>query len=272
MCPSRNERRAAAGFTLFEVLIAVTIMSYIALAMAYMGAAATQSTTYSQGRNTVQQHARVVFERIHRMVQEATMAPDYPGVAVLYDAIGTYRYPDTLIVWHPSGAPANPLGPPLVSECLFYCPDPSNPAQLVELTAPTNASTLTFDPATLNTTAWRATINAIKTASTSQKTLLTELMRTANPTGQSSVRGCVRFELTLNPSTSEIASYKGGSLSWTNIHWPMVMYSNSHGLRQVRLRTELQLTSNPGSGVVDNVGGNALPFFSSTARYQLLVP
>ena len=39
----------------------------------------------------------------------------------------------------------------LVSECLFYCPDPSNPAQLVELTAPSNSSTLTFDPATLNT-------------------------------------------------------------------------------------------------------------------------
>jgi hypothetical protein len=242
--------------------------------MAFLGAAAQQTNQYTQARAAAQQHARVSLERMQRIIREATVAPNYPGIAVVYDQIGTYLYPDTLIVWHPaSGTPANAAGPPLVSECVFYCPDPANPSQLVELTAPTNLNTLSLDPTVLNTTSGRTTVNSIKTASSSVKTLLTDLLRTFNPSGSSSAtRGCVRFNYELNPSAAEWTSYKAGSLLWKNMSWPTVMYSSAYGTRHIRVQIELHLVAHERVGSTDNVGLLAYPFFGSATLHQGLTP
>lgn len=263
---------ARRGLTVVELLVAVAIMSVITLGLATVASGTRSVADYNSKRGMALQHARVTLDRIQRIVQESTFAESHPGAVVVYDQIGNYRYPDTLLVWHPSGAPANASGPPLLNEVLIYCPDPGSPNQLVEMWAPTNTTPIPFDPAQLNTTTWRTTLANVKKSSTTQKVVLTNLLRTAQPTGQTAARGAVRFEAVANPTAAQIASYRAGSTTWKNLPWPTVLYSNTHGLRQLRVRTELQMVSDGNGGKVDNVGLTALPFFGSTSTYQRLTP
>ena len=66
----------------------------------------------------------------------ATANQQFPGVLILPDQDGTWTFPATLVVWHPSGSPANPTGLPLYSELVIYTHDPNSPNGLVELTTP----------------------------------------------------------------------------------------------------------------------------------------
>jgi pilin/secretion family protein with methylation motif len=274
--PTGRPRRSS-GLTLVEMLMAMGIMGIMAGVMAALAITVQETGDYNYGRGTAAQHARVALERIRHMVVTATTAKNYPGVAVVYDQSGTYLFPDTLLVWHPAGAPANPSGPPLISEIIFYCPDPNTPNQLIELTAPTNAQTIPLDSATLNTASWRTTIAAIKTANTSQKTLLTELLRTGQVTQSGTsgpgLRGAVRFNLDLHPTAAEWSAYQGGSLTWNNIAWPQGIYGSVAGMRQAWVHTELQLLPAQLKGQQDNSGGQlALPFFGSAALYSQVTP
>src|SRR6202007_2754987 len=118
------------GLTMVELLMAVGIMGILAGTMSAMAIAVQKSAVYNYGRSTSAQNARVAWERINRMVLTATTAENYPGVAVCTTTLGSYLFPDTLVVWHPFSAPANAAGPPLISELIFYCVDPNNPNNL----------------------------------------------------------------------------------------------------------------------------------------------
>jgi len=261
------------GMTFAEMLIAMTIMSFITLAVASVSMSVHSTSDYTTDRSNALQHARVTLERIERVVQESYAAETHPGAVVVYDTIGSYRYPDTLLVWHPTGGtPVNPAGPPLIKEVLIYTPDPANYNQLVEMWSPNDTRTIPFDSATLNTTAWRSTLATLKSASSTQKVVLTDLLRIANPTGQTTRRGAIRFDAVVNPSTSEVASFRSGTTTWKNLPWPTVMYGKTYGLRQLRVRTEMQLVADMNQGKVDNSGLLAMPFFGSTATYQRLTP
>lgn len=263
-----------AGLTLIELLMSVAIMGIMAGAMSMLAISVQQSSAYNEGRGTALQHARVVFERINRVAGTAATAPAHPGMGVVITTSGANQYPDTLVIWTPpNGVPVNPAGPPLVKEVTIYCPDPSNPSQFVEITAPSDSSTIALD-ATLNTTAGQAQVAAIKTAATSQKVMLTDLLRTANASvsGSTTVRGAVRFNLELHPTASEYNSYVGGSLSWTNMAWAQGLYSSSYGIRQVWLRTELQLMPKNLRGKQDTSGQLPMPFFNSTTIYYQMNP
>jgi hypothetical protein len=245
-----------------------------------MAIAMQQASTYNEGRTTALQHARVALERIDLMLTTAYAAPNHPGAAVYVDTLGTYRYPDTLIVWHPAGGtPVNAAGPPLISECIFYCWDPSAPTNLIELTAPSNNSTIPLD-STLQTTAWRSTLNALKTASSSKKTVLTTLLRTASvssgsgslPTGMANLRGAVRFELTVTPSAATYSSYLAGNTTWANLPWPAGMYGSQFGLRQIWLRCELQLTPSVAPGQAGAASLSPIAFFGSSVLTDQMTP
>lgn len=263
--------------SLLELLLASALMSIMAGAMATMAIAVQQSATYNDGRSAALQHARVAFERINRMITTAYAAPNHPGVGVYVDTLGSYRYPDTLIVWHPTGTPANALGPPQICECIFYSWDPASPGSLIEFSAPSDTRTIPLD-STLQTSSWRATLNSLKTASTTQKTVLTTLLRpcTVNgsglPSGMASTRGAVRFELVTAPTAANLASYSAGTTTWTNLPWPQGMCGSQFGIREVWVRTELQLMPSQKAGQADPTGQLPLPFFGSATLYYQMTP
>ena len=139
---------------------------------------------YSQGYGTATQHARVAHRPDRPAVQQAYGKSIYPGVWVTQDTDGQWTYPNTLIVWQPSGTPANPSGPPLVQELVIFCPDPNAPNDLVQLTVPGNTTTVP----TTNTPSFTSLINSLKTSSTANKVVLTNLLQVASVSGPAAER------------------------------------------------------------------------------------
>ncbi len=285
MFPARNHRHtirrgksARRGLTLVELMIASSIMTIMCGAMAALAIALDQSSEYNYGRATALQNARVTLERINRMVATAYAAPNHPGVAVYVDTLNTYRYPDTLIVWQPNGTPVNALGPPLISECVFYSWDATNPSNLIEFTAPSDTRTIPLD-STLQTTTWRSTLNSLQSASSTKKTKLTTLLRQCTlsgsgslPSGMASSRGAVRFEVVVAPSAAAYSAYLAGTSTWASLPWPQGIYGSQFGLRSIWVRTELQLMSPQRAGQQDPTGTLCTAFFGSAMLQDPMSP
>ncbi len=91
------------GLTLIELTFAVLIMAIVMEALAAASHAVQLANEYSQGYGTSTQHARVALDRIDRTVTEAYGTVNYPGVWVTQDTEGSWTFPDTVAIWHPSG-------------------------------------------------------------------------------------------------------------------------------------------------------------------------
>jgi prepilin-type N-terminal cleavage/methylation domain-containing protein len=257
------------GLTLVELLIASSLLLLLAGVIGGLASAVQTSSNYSQDHADAAQHARVAIERITRNISAATAKGDYPGFAVVYEQVGTWRLPETLLIWRPSGTPANASGPPLVSELVIYCPHPQQPEQLLEIRAPQDSRPIPLDD-TLSQSPWRETIAAIKTDANSQRVVLTNLLHTATVTGANlsmQTRAAVRFHPELRPSAAELAAYRNGTLAWSNLSWPQGLASSRSGMRQSWLRIELQLAPASGTAAIP-----AVPFFGSAAVYYQLTP
>jgi prepilin-type N-terminal cleavage/methylation domain-containing protein len=264
-----NARALQRGMTLIELLLAMSILTIMAGVMGGLALAVQQSNEFCQNQATAIQHSRVTMERMTRTIRQAYATGTYPGVAVTYDTVNGFTYPDTLLVWHPTGTPANPQGPPLIKELVIYCPDPDNPYQILEITAPTDNRVIPLD-STLNSGAWPATLLALKRAATSQKVVLTDLVRVAsstssNPLDTTNLRGQLRFEIDMYPSLTEWTSYQAGTLTWKNMSWAQGMYGSTSGLRQVSVRVELQLTPGLADGQPDPLGQQSIPFLGGAS-------
>jgi hypothetical protein len=75
----------------------------------------------------------------------------------------------------------------------------------------------------------------------------------------------------LHPTATEISAMRSGSSSWTSLNWPQNMYGGSFGLRQVWVRSELQLLSEPrNADGTTTATTTALPFFGSATLYYTL--
>ncbi len=258
--------------TLLELMIAMSIMLMVVGALGGLARTVQQSFEYSEGYGAATQHARVVLDRITKNVSEATANINFPGCIVVTETVNSYRYPDTLVVWRPSGTASAPTGLPLYSELVVYCPHPSYPNQLVEITAPSDTRTV---PVITNESSWQTELATLKKASTSKIVVLTKLLRscltTSATTGTTSdYRGDVRFEMRLRPSAADWASYTAGSVTWSNLPWVQGVYGPKAGLRQTWIRMEMQLV--PGADWVasDPNTAVAVPFFGSAALYYNL--
>jgi hypothetical protein len=246
-------------------------MSIVALAMAALATAVRSTRSYAEGQGTAAQHARVVLARIRNTVEEAAASADFPGMAVLSSQVGSFSFPDTLVVWKPTGNPVNPAGPPLYNELVIYCPDPAAPNRLLEITAPTDTRTT---PALTDTAAWQSNINAIKTSNAAVKTILTDMLRVADAgsgtsgTGSSQLRAALRFSVVIRPSQADWTNYKNGTTAWSALNWVQGINGSQAGLRQAWCRTELQLVSTPTTTATANT--EAMPFFGSAALYYEL--
>lgn len=226
-----------------ELLLAISLMSIVATALATLASAVQVSTEFTQGLSDTCQHARVSIDRIQRTVSEAHATLTNPGVKVLSTTVGSVNFPETLIVWHPEGERLMPNGPPLVSELVIFCPDPNNPARLVEIRAPNDHREV--EMSLLDSASGKAMIAGIKTANTSEVVELTPLLRVvrANDSslGTTVGMGVVRFATEMHPSEAEWTNYSVGSIQWDDLHWAQSLYGPNFGMRQVSLRFEMQL-------------------------------
>jgi prepilin-type N-terminal cleavage/methylation domain-containing protein len=253
------------GVTLVELLIAVAILAILSMGLGGLSLAVHQGWNYAQGHRLAAQQGRVSLERITRAVREATSTPDHPGCYVVVDTSGSSTFPETLVVWRPSGTPANAEGPPLISECVFFCPDPADPSRLLEITAPGDSREIPLTDE-LGESSWQTILDDLKTSPSSQIVVLCDCLR-AFPSGGglSQPRGAVRFQREIMPSVAQWEAFRNDEVTWEELDWPQGVFENLGGLRQIWLRVELQLVpeSTSGGGVTETV-----PLFGSACLYD----
>jgi len=267
MFPRYNERRnQRRGLTLLELLIAISILAMVVGSLGALARGVQQGFEYTEGHGMATQHARVALDRIARTAGEATASEHFPGFIVVADEVGGWRFPDTLVVWRPNGAAADPDGLPRYNELVIYFPDRWSPNRLVETTVPWDWRTV---PPVENEAQWRAEIAAIKHNPHAPRVTLTELLRRCPVPEDPGApwRGAARFETRLRPSKGEWDQYRDGSLSWDDLAWVQGIYGAETGLRQAWLRIELQLIPGEEWVAIDPAAQRAIPFFGSAALY-----
>lgn len=265
--PATRPPKARRGLTLIELMFAMLITAMAVGALAAASHGVHLANEYGQGYGTATQHARVALERIARTVGEAYATVDYPGVWVTQDTDGSWTFPDTVVIWHPAGAPANANGPPLVQELVVFCPDPAAPGDLVMLTAPGDTRQV---PAT-DATALKSLIDGLKSSSSTTKVMLSDLLRVvASPSSTTNRRAAVRFVVTVTPSAADWAKYTAGQVGWNNLNWPLGLSGSKKGLRQVWLRSEIQLMPGVTWAIGNPAGEVPVPFLgSATLSYSI---
>ena len=116
--------------------------------------------------------------------------------------------------------------------------------------------------------ALKSLVDSLKTSTTASKVVLTELVRVAlltsgTTSGSVEQHAAVRFVVTLTPSASDWANYSAGKVTWNNLPWPVGIYGSSKGMRQVWLRSEIQLVPGVNWVIGDPAGARAIPFLGS---------
>jgi prepilin-type N-terminal cleavage/methylation domain-containing protein len=253
------------GFTLPELMMSMAIMGMIVASLMAMGDAVYVSSEYSLGRSHASEQSRIAVSRIERAVHEAYTTPSFPSAGVMSTMVGSWRFPDTLIVWRPRVTPSTPDaepfnadGPPRMNEIVVFCPNPDDPSELLEITA-ADDNTTALNVATLATS-----IAALKESDDADRVVLSDLLctGTVSEVADSRARGRVRFEVVQRPSSSEIAS-----TDWDDVAWVQGVASDQFGLAQIWVRFELQLWSTDSED-----SREALPFFGSAAVYYKVEP
>jgi hypothetical protein len=255
--------------TLIELLIAISIMAMVVGTLGALARGVQEGYTYTEGHGAATQHARVVLERILATVREATTSPEFPGVLVVSEEEGGWEFSDTLVIWHPDGAPADPDGLPRYDELVIYCPGPSLANRLVEMTIPGDTRPV---PPPENTSQWEAEIEAIKSGSRRRTVMLTDLLRTGRVEGGAldSRRGAAQFGVRLRPSQQEWKQYEDGVIDWDDLAWVQGIYGSQTGLRQAWVRVELQLMPGDQAAAADSASTTPVPVLGSAALYYEL--
>ncbi len=259
--PASTHRR---GLTLLELLLASAVMALFAAVISALAMAVQQNSEHNEGVGTVTQHARVAIQRIERTASESTANEQFPGCVAFSDTVGSWEFPETLVVWRGDITVANPDGRPLLSELVIYCPDRYFPNRLLEITIPNFPYPA---PPLTDVSTWRMYLGWIKYGGSANKTELTDRLRETATDGGYGRRGAVRFDVALRPSEQEWSEYQGGSLAWEDLTWAQGIHSRRTGLRQARCGIELQLTINDEDGSSDEI---VMPFVGSASKYFAL--
>lgn len=267
-CARRSDR---GGLTFIELMLAIAIMATVLGTLGAVGVGVQRSYEYTAGYGDAVQHARVTLERITRTVNQARANEQFPGFIVVPRFASGVRLPETLVVWRPSGEPANPAGLPRFNELVVFCPDPNAPNRLLELTVPGDSRVV---PSVADAAAWRSEVANMQTRNDAQRVVLTDLLRAAALNNGPTVAlcGAVRFEQRLCPSDLELSQFRAGTASWSSLTWPQGLFTPNSGVRQSWMRCEIQLTPGGAWVVNDPAAQTALPFFGSAAIYYRVVP
>ena len=266
MVGSTPQRRA--GMSLTEFLVAVTIMSLVAVAIGTASLTSARLDSVAQGTSETVQHARVVQEFFRRTISQAHGSLAFPGLLVLTRSTAMGTFPDTLVVWSPEGSPSDPEGLPRFSELVVFCGHPDRPNELIVVTDRTDNRQV---PPKEDTASWRNEIDAFVQQNGDNAVVLTPRVHvfqmgtgTFNTgTGVSSTttmrQPAIRFWIEQRPSAAEFDEYEDGRAAWNELGWPLDLHNSEMGMVRVRCNLEFQLE------VPDSPSGQVLPFFDGAS-------
>jgi hypothetical protein len=265
MCQHRNKKNHKRALTVLETMLAIAILGIVAVSLGALSSAVESGSEYTFGHAAATQQAQVALLRMQNRMATATATAEFPGFVVFSETVNGRDFPDTLVVWSPPGAAANPAGPPLYRELVIYCPDPASPHEFLEIRASQdNRST----PPLSNMSRWLTELAAIKANPDVDRSVLIETLRAAEIDNAGSRRGVVRFTQRIRPSPGQWAAYQAGSVAWNNLAWVQDIHGADFGLRQSMCHIELQLLADePGTTVSSDI---VIPFFGSAALYYQL--
>ena len=265
MC-RQARRKPRRGMSLAELSLSLAILALVATSIGTMAMTLQTVTSYTRGQSNATQHGRVVLDRLDRTLQAANVSESFPGFMVVSWTEGSGTFPDTLVIWKPSGNAADPTGLPRANELVMIRPDPSSPGSLIEITNRSEPATTTYASSDLAN--WRTLVTTLTSRSNAVKVELTGLLRTAATSTSSNAtrRGCVRFRYRAAPTDSELASYRAGTASWTSLAWPQDSSGKTAGMRSLGCFAELQLIPD----AADDVAEDAVPFFGSTLLWKVV--
>lgn len=258
--------------TLLELLIAMSIMLMIVGTLAGLAKGVQLGFEHGEAYGTATQHGRVAIQRIARIANEARANKHFPGFLVVAEYDGSYRCPETLVVWKRSTPPGADVKP-YASELVLFCPDRRQPNCLREITDTSDATEMpSLDPKgasyAANLSTWQTKVAAMRQANSATKVQLTPLLRTATVPGYNA-RGMVRFELRLTPSDTLL---QAGTWAQVQSGCPQSLYGPDYGLRQAWIRIELQIQPQTAMDVTAEGGLYPVPFFGSAAVYYTITP
>ena len=265
-----RSRRSRRGLTLAELLAATAILTLLAGAMGTLAYGVNTANDYCRGQTDAAQHARVVLERIRRNVQNSKASENFPACLVASTTVGSYDYPDRLLIWKSNGVAATATEYPKRSDLVVYTYNPSRPIELLEITTTDNTALTSNTQASLN-----AVVDSMLASANSTKTVISDklsIATTGNGTStllsallsDAASRGKVRFRIIMTPTASQWSEYKGTTRAWNNIDWPLDQYGTATGNRRVSCLTEIQM-------LADETGEKpAVPFFGSVTKVSQL--
>lgn len=269
-CPQVNVR---AGFTLVELIFSMTILAFTTAILGGLMLAIGSAWDHSSNLEDSRRQAQVTLNRIKWMVHQSgtyrlSGQSTVVGLAVIPTAAGFYQAPSTLVVW--SGGSSGGMSAqglqsrlPVASELVIYMPDASTPSRFVEVTFPSDTTSVDLASASLSTT-----IQTLLQSNTRQTILLCDRLQVTSMQAASTIKiGNSRFELSSSPSDFEIGAVTAGSQAWNALSWGQGLVSSDRGLRTTNVRIELLLDPNPKSPATDSSGySTAIPFLGSVNR------
>src|SRR4051812_23046281 len=105
-----HRRKLRAGMSLAELTLSMAIMTMVAATVGTMGLAVQSATTYARGQSNAVQHGRVVLDRLDNTFRGATVSESFPGFTVVSWVDSGNNFPDTLVIWKPTGTAVDPGG------------------------------------------------------------------------------------------------------------------------------------------------------------------
>lgn len=261
----RSRLFSRSGMTLVELLAASTITVLMVGTLGSLSLAVHNTNQYQFSQGQSLQHGQVVILRLQRQIQQSTANQLFPGFAVFSETVASNSFPNTLVVWRPVGAPANPTGMPLINELVVYCPNPNADNELWEITKPLDTRTA---PNLSNLTAWQQELADFRTNISADRIVLTDLLRvgTLRDAGGNKIakRAVLRFDAVQRPSAAQWQDFLANRTTWGELPWVQGIHGRVTGLAQSRCRIEFHLR--PGDSQ-DDRRDVAIPFFGSAAAY-----
>lgn len=263
--------RCARGFTLVELLMAMTITSMLSIVLAGLIMAVQTARAHTEGLEESTIQAQVAIDRIKFMVSHAGVyqlagQPTTLGVRVVNHTSSPEDLPDVLVVW--SGGKDVSMADlglqqqlPRINELILYSFDPDAPTHLVEISFPTNTADIDFRDA-----GFESTILSLTTSAQAEKTIICDRIRRSDYSSNTGATPLVnmRFELIQTPRDDVLATAVPGTADWYDLGWAQGVVASDLGMRQANLRIELQIDQQPTHAEMST----SIPFFGSASyRY-----
>jgi len=248
------------GLSLAELLVASAVMGIICLSFGTLAMSVQMANDYSQEKNLIGQHARIILQRIERTIQGAHATESFPGIVPITYYYSSYDFPQAIAVWDPEGTPLGSY--PQVDELVIFAVDPDNPNQLLEIRNESDSSTA---PGLTDEADWRTLVNNLIDSSDSEVVEISDLVR-AGKAG-ANYYSTLRFRTRVVPTDADIAAARAGSVDWEDLNWATSIYSSKAGVRQVWCHFEWQLVPSSSLEQHNRLREQSVPFFGSSAIY-----